>query len=101
MTRKNITHIQAAKGDEKLVVLTAYTAPFARILDPYVDILLVGDSLGKVLYGMDSTLPVTLDMMARHGKAVVDASEQAFVIIDMPFGRASQAPECWPLPRSH
>lgn len=93
MTRKTINTIQAAKGKEKLVVLTAYIAPFARVLDKHVDILLVGDSLGMVLYGMDSTLPVTLEMMARHGKAVVGASENAMVVIDMPFGSYQKSRE--------
>ena len=68
------------------MALTCYTAPMARLLDPHVDILLVGDSLGMVLYGMENTLPVSLDMMINHGKAVVQHSEQALVIIDMPFG---------------
>ncbi len=77
--------IRAMKGAEKIVVLTAYTAPQARLLDPYVDILLVGDSLGMVVYGMETTLPVTLEMMIAHGRAVVNASRQAMVVVDMPF----------------
>ena len=93
MNRTNINHIQSQKGGDKLVVLTAYTAPFARVLDAHADILLVGDSLGMVLYGMDSTLPVTLEMMARHGKAVVGATSQALVVVDMPFGSYQQSPE--------
>lgn len=84
--RKTILDIQDAKGGVPLVVLTAYTAPVARLLDPHVDMLLVGDSLGMVLYGMESTLPVTLDMMIAHGRAVVNASGQALVTVDMPFG---------------
>lgn len=86
MKRKTILDIKAAKGKEKLVVLTAYTRPFAEVLDTHADILLVGDSLGMVLYGMDSTLPVSLEMMVNHGRAVVKHSSQAFVVVDMPFG---------------
>src|SRR3546814_10192057 len=59
------------KGGDPIVCLTAYSAPMARLLDPHVDLLLVGDSLGMVLYGLDSTLSVTLDMMIAHGAAVM------------------------------
>ena len=69
----------------KIVMLTAYSAPMARLMDPHCDALLVGDSLGMVLYGMDNTLGVSLDMMIQHGKAVVSASQRACVIVDMPF----------------
>ncbi len=84
--RTTIIDIKARKGGEPLVCLTAYTAPVARILDEHTDILLVGDSLGMVLYGMDSTLPVTLDMMINHGRAVVKSSAKSCIIVDMPFG---------------
>lgn len=91
--RQTIHTIQSKKGGEKIVVLTAYTAPFARIIDPHVDILLVGDSLGMVLYGMDSTLPVHLATMIAHGAAVVRASQQAHVVVDMPFGSYQESKE--------
>lgn len=84
--RTSVTDIVAMKGQNPIVALTAYTAPYAQLLDEQVDILLVGDSLGMVLYGMDNTLPVTLDMMIRHGKSVVDHSSHALVVVDMPFG---------------
>lgn len=84
--RKTILDIQKLKGNTPVVVLTAYTAPMARLLDEHVDILLVGDSLGMVLYGMESTLPVPLDIMIAHGRAVVNASKSAMVVVDMPFG---------------
>ncbi|NNE50120.1 MAG: 3-methyl-2-oxobutanoate hydroxymethyltransferase [Altererythrobacter sp.] len=71
---------------EPLVMLTAYTARQAQLLDTYCDILLVGDSLGQVIYGLDSTLPVTVDMMIAHGAAVVRGSYHSVVIVDMPFG---------------
>ena len=74
------------KGGPPIVGLTAYTAPIARLLDPHVDFLLVGDSLGMVVYGFESTLPVTVEMMIAHGAAVVRASSQALVIVDLPFG---------------
>ena len=84
--RLSVTDITSRKGETPIVVLTAYTAPVARILDEHVDILLVGDSLGMVVYGMENTLAVTLDMMIAHGKAVVRSSKRALVVVDMPFG---------------
>ena len=72
--RLSVTQIQARKGGEKIVCLTAYTASVARHLDAQVDLLLVGDSLAMTVYGFDSTLPVTLDMMVAHGAAVVRAT---------------------------
>jgi 3-methyl-2-oxobutanoate hydroxymethyltransferase len=84
--RTSTPQIRSRKGAEPLVCLTAYTTPMAQRLDPHVDLLLVGDSLGMVLYGFDSTLPVTLDMMIAHGAAVMRGSEHACVIVDLPFG---------------
>jgi 3-methyl-2-oxobutanoate hydroxymethyltransferase len=81
------------KGGVPIVCLTAYTAPVARLLDPHVDILLVGDSLGMVLYGFKNTLLVTLDMMIAHGAAVVRSSTQALVVVDMPYGSYEESPE--------
>ncbi|MCK5385327.1 MAG: 3-methyl-2-oxobutanoate hydroxymethyltransferase [Alphaproteobacteria bacterium] len=80
------------KTDAPLVCLTSYTAPMTKILDPYCDILLVGDSLGMVVYGMENTLGVTLDMMVNHGKAVVNSAKHAFIIIDMPYGTYEDNP---------
>jgi 3-methyl-2-oxobutanoate hydroxymethyltransferase len=74
------------KGAAPLVCLTAYTTPMARLLDPVCDLLLVGDSLGMVVYGLPSTLPVTLEMMIAHGGAVVRGASQALVAVDLPFG---------------
>jgi 3-methyl-2-oxobutanoate hydroxymethyltransferase len=85
--------IRGRKGADPIVVLTAYTAPMARLLDPHVDMLLVGDSLGMVLYGMDTTLGVTLDMMINHGKAVMRGSDKACVVVDMPFGSYQESRE--------
>jgi 3-methyl-2-oxobutanoate hydroxymethyltransferase len=75
-----------------IVCLTAYTAPMARMLDPHVDMLLVGDSLGMVLYGFESTIPVTVDMMCQHGAAVMRGSSRALVVVDMPFGSYQESP---------
>ncbi|HYC02017.1 MAG TPA: 3-methyl-2-oxobutanoate hydroxymethyltransferase [Azospirillaceae bacterium] len=91
--RVTVPEIAARKGGEPVVVLTAYTVSTARLLDPHVDCLLVGDSLGMVVYGMDSTLGVTLDMMVNHGAAVVRGSSHACVVVDMPFGSYQESPE--------
>lgn len=80
-------------GAEPLVMLTAYTVRMAQLLDPHCDLLLVGDSLGQVIYGLPSTVPVTLDMMAAHGAAVVRGSYHSVVVIDMPFGSYEASPE--------
>ena len=91
--RISIIDIKSRKQQEPIVCLTAYTAPFAKILDNHADLLLVGDSLGMVLHGMDSTLSVTLDMMIMHGQAVMRGSSKACVIVDMPFGSYQQSKE--------
>lgn len=79
--------------DKPMVWLTAYTAPMAEILDAHCDVLLVGDSLGMVLYGMDNTLGVTLDMIINHARAVVSRAKNAAVIVDMPYGTYEHAPQ--------
>ncbi|MFN0263263.1 3-methyl-2-oxobutanoate hydroxymethyltransferase [Tepidamorphus sp. 3E244] len=91
--RVTVPELRARKGGEPIVSLTAYDVATARIADPHCDMLLVGDSIGMVLYGMDSTLAVTLEMMAAHGGAVVRGSSHALVAIDMPFGTYEQSPE--------
>ena len=91
--RITVPQMRARKGETPIVVLTAYTTPMARLLDPHVDILMVGDSLGMVVYGMDSTLGVTLDMMINHGRAVVRGSRRACVVVDLPFGSYQESPE--------
>jgi 3-methyl-2-oxobutanoate hydroxymethyltransferase len=91
--RITIPDLMACKGVRPIVSLTAYTAPFAAILDSHMDMLLVGDSLGMVVYGMESTLPVTLEDMIRHGRTVVQATRHACIIIDMPFGSYQASPE--------
>lgn len=92
--RTTIADIRARKSQaEPLVCLTAYTAPMAARLDPWCDLLLVGDSIGMALYGMDNTLQVDLEMMVRHGQAVMRRAETACVVIDMPFGTYEESPE--------
>ncbi len=78
---------------EPVVVLTAYTARQAQLLDAHCDVLLVGDSLGQVIYGLPSSVPVTLEMMAAHGAAVVRGSYHSVVVVDMPFGSYEGSPE--------
>ncbi|MFP6734403.1 MAG: 3-methyl-2-oxobutanoate hydroxymethyltransferase [Rhodospirillales bacterium] len=91
--RISVPDIAARKGGEPVVCLTAYTAPMAKILDPHVDMLLIGDSMGMVLYGMPSTLGVTLEMAINHAAAVVRGSRRACIIVDMPFATYEESPE--------
>ncbi|MGE5268253.1 MAG: 3-methyl-2-oxobutanoate hydroxymethyltransferase [Thiohalocapsa sp.] len=91
--RLSVTQIRGKKGGDKIVCLTAYTAPVARLLDEACDLLLVGDSLAMTIYGFDSTLPVTLDMMVAHGAAVVRATSHALITVDLPFGSYQESPE--------
>jgi 3-methyl-2-oxobutanoate hydroxymethyltransferase len=97
MRRLTVPAIKGRKADgatrEPLVMLTAYTARQAQLLDAHCDILLVGDSLGQVIYGLPSTLQVTLEMMIAHGAAVVRGSYHSLVIVDMPFGSYEASPQ--------
>lgn len=93
MKRLTVPAVRNRKGGEPLVMLTAYTVRMAQLLDPHCDLLLVGDSLGQVIYGLPSTVPVTLDMMAAHGAAVVRGSYHAVVVVDMPFGSYEASPQ--------
>ena len=90
--RITVPDIAARKGGEKIVCLTAYSAATAAAIDPFVDMLIVGDSLGMVLYGFETTLPVTLDMMIAHGGAIVRGSRRACVVVDLPFGWYQESP---------
>jgi 3-methyl-2-oxobutanoate hydroxymethyltransferase len=91
--RISIPDLRAMKGPGKIVMLTAYTKPMAQLLDPHCDVLLVGDSLGMVVYGMDNTLNVSLDTMIAHTQAVMRGSQHSAVILDMPFGSYQESPE--------
>ena len=90
--KRTPAELRARKGGVPIVCLTAYSAPLARLLDPIADLLLVGDSLGMVVYGLDSTLPVTVEMMIAHGAAVVRGATRACVIVDMPFASYQETP---------
>ena len=85
--------IVARKGGEPIVALTSYHAHTAKLADAHVDMLLVGDSVGMVLYGHGSTIPVTLQMMIVHGRVVAQAAQRALVVVDMPFGSYEESPE--------
>src|ERR1700692_3698277 len=78
--------IRARKGGEPIVALTSYHAHTARILDEHYDVILVGDSLGMVMHGLESTVPVTLDMTVLQGHAVMRGSRRALAVVGMPFG---------------
>jgi 3-methyl-2-oxobutanoate hydroxymethyltransferase len=97
MRRLTVPAIRARKDGgvtaEPIVMLTAYTARQAQLLDAHCDLLLVGDSLGQVIYGLPSTIPVTLEMMAAHAAAVVRGSYHSVVVVDMPFGSYEASPQ--------
>ncbi|HWW56164.1 MAG TPA: 3-methyl-2-oxobutanoate hydroxymethyltransferase [Sphingopyxis sp.] len=93
MKRLTVPRIRQRKGGEPIVMLTAYTVRMAQLLDPHCDMLLVGDSLAQVIYGLPHTVGVTMEMMALHGAAVVRGSWHAAVIVDMPFGSYEGSPE--------
>jgi 3-methyl-2-oxobutanoate hydroxymethyltransferase len=91
--RMTAPDIRARKGGEPVVCLTSYHAHTARLVDKYCDVILVGDSLGMVMHGFETTVPVTLDMMILQGHAVMRGSQHALVVIDMPFGSYEQSKE--------
>ncbi|WP_432768244.1 MAG: 3-methyl-2-oxobutanoate hydroxymethyltransferase [Sphingopyxis sp.] len=93
MKRLTVPRIRQKKGGEPIVMLTAYTVRMAQLLDPHCDMLLVGDSLAQVIYGLPHTVGVTMEMMALHGAAVVRGSYHAAVIVDMPFGSYEGSPQ--------
>src|SRR5213079_2003063 len=84
--RKTAPDIRARKGGEPIVALTSYHAHTARLVDRHCDVILVGDSLGMVMHGLETTVPVTLEMMILQGHAVMRGSKRALVVVDMPFG---------------
>ncbi len=91
--RLTTASIRQMKGKSRIVALTAYTTPIAKLLDHHCDLLLVGDSVGMVLYGMETTVGMTLDMMSGHGRAVMRGVEHACVIVDLPFGTYQESKE--------
>jgi 3-methyl-2-oxobutanoate hydroxymethyltransferase len=93
INRLTAPDILARKRGEPIVCLTSYHAHTARLVDKYCDVILVGDSLGMVMHGFETTVPVTLDMMILQGHAVMRGSKHALVVIDMPFGSYEQSKE--------
>src|SRR5215813_13235540 len=85
--------IAARKSGEPIVCLTSYHAHTARLVDRYCDVILVGDSLGMVMHGLETTVPVTLDMMILQGHAVMRGSKHALVVVDLPFGSYEMSKE--------
>ena len=94
MTRLTVTNLLTKfKEKEKIVALAAYTAPIAKLADEVCDIILVGDSLAMVVYGMENTLRADISLMINHGRAVVNNSNTSFITIDMPFASYQSSPE--------
>ncbi|MDH3335820.1 MAG: 3-methyl-2-oxobutanoate hydroxymethyltransferase, partial [Rhodospirillaceae bacterium] len=93
VTAPDIMMRKRSRGGEPLVCLTSYTTLTARLLDAHTDLMLVGDSLGMVLYGLETTVGVTLDMMIAHGQAVMRGARRSCVVVDMPFGTYQESPE--------
>ncbi|WP_208349718.1 3-methyl-2-oxobutanoate hydroxymethyltransferase [Pseudaestuariivita rosea] len=90
--RNTVPQIAARKGGDPIVSLTSYHAHTAAIVDKYADFILVGDSLGMVMHGMETTVGVPLDLMIMHGKAVVRGTQKALIVVDMPFGTYEESP---------
>lgn len=90
--RITVPNIAARKGGEPIVSLTSYHAHTAAIVDKYADFILVGDSLGMVMHGMETTVGVPLDLMIMHGRAVVRGTKRALIVVDMPFGSYEESP---------
>lgn len=91
--RTSVPQIMACKGQRKITSLTAYTAPFARLLDDYLDMILIGDSTAMVGYNLPDTLSITLEQMAAHAAAVVRSTSRACIVVDMPFGTYQESPQ--------
>jgi len=92
LKRITVPEIRGHKSQKPIVMLTCYHAHTAKLLDNYVDLMLVGDSLGMVMHGLETTVGVTLDMMITHAKAVMRGSKRALVVVDLPFGTYEESP---------
>jgi 3-methyl-2-oxobutanoate hydroxymethyltransferase len=90
--RVTAPEIFARKGGDPIVSLTSYHAHTAQLLDRHVDVILVGDSLGMVMHGLETTVPVTVEMMIVHGRAVVRGTKRALIVVDLPFGSYEASP---------
>ncbi len=90
--RTTAPEIRARKGGTPIVSLTSYHSHTAQLLDAHVDVILVGDSLGMVMHGLETTVPVTVEMMIVHGRAVVRGTKRALIVVDLPFGSYEASP---------
>ncbi|GGL68437.1 3-methyl-2-oxobutanoate hydroxymethyltransferase [Wenxinia marina] len=90
--RTTVPQIARRKGGEPIVSLTSYHAHTAAIVDRHADFILVGDSLGMVMHGMESTVGVPLELMIMHGRAVVRGTKKALIVVDLPFGSYEESP---------
>ncbi|PIW27605.1 MAG: 3-methyl-2-oxobutanoate hydroxymethyltransferase [Rhodospirillales bacterium CG15_BIG_FIL_POST_REV_8_21_14_020_66_15] len=93
ITVEELKSRKLAQGATPIVSLTAYTQPMAKFLDPHCDFLLVGDSLAMVIYGLETTRGVTIEIMCAHGRAVTRGAERALVVVDLPQGTYEQSPQ--------
>src|SRR2546423_10964656 len=93
LKRVSVPEIRGRKHGKPIVCLTCYHAHTARLLDEHVDLMLVGDSLGMVMHGMETTLGVSLELMILHAQAVMRGAKRALVVVDMPFGTYEESPE--------
>lgn len=93
VARITVPQLMAYKGQRKIASLTAYSAPFARILDEVLDMILIGDSTAMVGYALPDTLSITVEQMAAHAAAVVRSTERACIVVDMPFGSYQESPQ--------
>lgn len=91
--RISVPELMARKGQQKIVALTAYTAPFARLLDDALDMILIGDSTAMVGYALPDTLSITVEQLAAHAAAVVRSTKHACIMVDMPFGSYQESPQ--------
>jgi len=93
VARVTVPQLMACKGKQKITMLTAYSAPIARLLDETLDAILVGDSTAMVAYGLPDTLTITLEQMTAHAAAVVRSTQHACILVDMPFGSYQESPQ--------
>jgi len=91
--RTTVPQLVACKGQRKIAALTAHTSAMARIMDDYLDMMLVGDSTAMVAYGQSDTLSITVEQLTQHARAVVRGSRRACVVVDMPFGSYQESPQ--------
>lgn len=93
MQKITINDIKNHKRKQPLVCIAAYTYPIANLIDKYCDLILVGDSLGMTIYGMENTLDVSVEMMINHAKAVVNATKKSLIVVDLPYGSYDKSKE--------